>query len=1495
MLRYKDKNGVESPLVKCENLYIEEVLDYGDKTLGFSIPKNLAGKIELEDFIRTKTDEFVIKQMNTNDNGEYDIVAKINIDELEGASFQSFETVEQTATDTANLALAGTGWTCECTVKKKRTVRMTNSSVWDILKKIADTFILEMLIDSLNKKIIFKEKIGEDKGVYFTDELNLVSLTIQSNSSDFYTRILPLGKDGLTIESVNGGSKLLENHTYSSKNKTFIWKDERYTVPESLKEDATAKLEELATPYTSYSCKIVDLANAKKIKAYEYKIGDVITIINKETHTRIKQRIVKLKSYPENPGENTCEISNLKLTFSAYIQKYNSTCNTVDNITNDNGTVDGDAIDNIDASKVLNLDEIISKNARFEALTTQIANVTGQLNANTAKIGTLENTKLSSAEADIKYATIEKLDGVEGKFEDFYAKDFESAVSKIEDLTVGVEKVNTIMFGSASGGSLTTEFSNSIVSLIGDAQIKSAMIKDVSADKITSGKIYTNLVEILSGNGNLDILDNTIQIKDNNKVVRVQIGKDTSNDYNMYVWDKSGNLMFDAIGLTDKGIQREIIRNDMVSQDANISAKKLDINSLFDVINNDGSHTLKSSKICVDSDNQTLDVAFKQVTTNVESVLSDIGTIKKNINTVIDTISTQGTQITAIQGQISSKVWQQDITTAVTDLQIGGRNLFQGTKKFVFQNVIALDGVGSGIVTEKYKGLTVRVKTSPWNFYRPTLTLEAGRYVFSSYVKGTSKYKGDIRVQNVTESTTLNAKSFDIKSEWDRQSLTFELTKKANVKFSLESTGSGEIYECGWKLELGDKATDWSPAPEDTDSSISEVNTKVTVISGQYTSLNQSLTSLTATVNSNTTKISKKADGSTVTALQANVTALTADLSGFKTTVSETYTSKKEFSDLKIGGRNLLLDTADLTKWLCEDKTTVTKDVDGYFKVSTTQKTSWWSIYQTVTAVSAGQTYMLSGYSKKGTKVGYVVVRYYKSGIANILLQQNVSEGRFTIKFTVPAVADSKITVYLGLQPTTSGDYTYFKLPKLELGNRATDWTPAPEDTDEKFTQYSTTTQMNSAITQSANSVLTTVSSNYATKASLELKIDKDKLISEINASADIITLKSNRFVLDSTNAKIAADGRVEFTGGTIGGWKIDKHSLYSDYDKYRVYIQTVTGAEDWAFSVQEKKEDGKYYGNFIVDARGYVRINDGYLSTKNHSVGGKGIEINESTIKLYSWTDKDNLVGSIYSTYIDSGNSGSQNKRQSLVICSDFNDELHLDYMDENRKPYVAVAIDRNADNKVHMMVPTVFHNELQTYSDDYSLTVNSNFSVGKKGTEKIARFWCYNGGSDTKSVRIFNSGGESGKYLTNCELSLWGTGAVQYNWSVNGTIYGNISSDSDRNIKKDIKALDIENSAQFIYSLIPSEFRFKNGTSNRLHHGLIAQEVKESMKGDWGVFIDKAVDDKNYNAIAVDDLTGEQTQLLTARYGLRYDELIADLIATVQSLNNRIKALEK
>ena len=1097
----------------------------------------------------------------------------------------------------------------------------------------------------------------------------------------------------------------------------------------------------------------------------------------------------------------------------------------------------------------------------------------------------IKNNYLKSNEADIKFATIEEEKVIKSDIEQLNVK-----YEKVGILDGDVAGIKTLMFGSATGKSLTTEFANAVVSIIGDAQIKDAMIDSIAASKITALDLNTTKFKVHSENGMSYWQDNTIIIKDSNRI-RVQIGKDANSDYNMYVWDKSGNLMFDALGLTEKGVTRKVVRDDIVQDNANINASKLDIESLFNVINEDGSHTLKSSKIYVDANKQTLDVAFKNMTTNVTNLQN--------------AVTTQGTQLTAVQGQISSKVWQQDITTAVNGLQIGGRNLLLNTAsltKWHKENNITVTKDSND-----YFKISTTNTSSWWSAYWWISSDKSEQtYTLSGYNKKGTKtghvvvryYKGG--TNNIITQKDVSEGYFTIKFTVPSGAETI------TVYLGLQPTASGDYtYFKLPKLELGDKATDWTPAPEDIDSSISTVEGKVTTVSNQYTSLNQSLTSLTATVNSNTTKINSKADGSTVTALQSNMTALTADLNGFKTTVSETYTSKTELNNLQIGGRNLLLNTAGNNSFEHWDayrmsNPVIVKDTERVSGNALKFTSTGGGLYQrkggkadgSGGTYAAGTTITISGYIKSNKAKATLAVSCEGGGDGTTKVVSTPLENTwYYFSFTT---TPSKNWVTMTFYGGNGVDY-YLGDLKLEYGEKATTWTPAPEDVDEKFTDYSTTTQMNSAINQSAGSILASVSSTYATKASLELKVDKNKLISEINASADVITLKSNRFVLDSTNAKIAADGRVEFTGGTIGGWKIDKHSLYSDYDKYRVYIQTVTGAEDWAFSVQEKKEDGKYYGNFIVDARGYVRINDGYLSTKNHSVGGKGIEINESTIKLYSWTDKDNLVGSIYSTYIDSGNSGSQNKRQSLVICSDFNDELHLDYMDENRKPYVAVAIDRNADNKVHMMVPTVFHNELQTYSDDYSLTVNSNFSVGKKGTEKIARFWCYNGGSDTKSVRIFNSGGESGKYLTNCELSLWGTGAVQYNWSVNGTIYGNISSDSDRNIKKDIKALDIENSAQFIYSLIPSEFRFKNGTSNRLHHGLIAQEVKESMKGDWGVFIDKAVDDKNYNAIAVDDLTGEQTQLLTARYGLRYDELIADLIATVQSLNNRLKALEK
>lgn len=97
-----------------------------------------------------------------------------------------------------------------------------------------------------------------------------------------------------------------------------------------------------------------------------------------------------------------------------------------------------------------------------------------------------------------------------------------------------------------------------------------------------------------------------------------------------------------------------------------------------------------------------------------------------------------------------------------------------------------------------------------------------------------------------------------------------------------------------------------------------------------------------------------------------------------------------------------------------------------------------------------------------------------------------------------------------------------------------------------------------------------------------------------------------------------------------------------------------------------------------------------------------------------------------------------------------------------------------------------------------------------------------------------------------------------------------------SDERKKKNIKDLVIEKARSFLMALKPREFKFKKeiSKSNRYHHGFIAQEVKEVMGDDWGVY----VEDKEKDFI-----------------GLRYDELMADMVAVIQDQQKRIEELER
>lgn len=140
------------------------------------------------------------------------------------------------------------------------------------------------------------------------------------------------------------GKDYIDNHQYSSKVKACVWKDERYTVVDSLIEDATAKLAEISKPYRQYTAEVQDLAKQSEVykDILAYGIGDTVTIISKSKGIKDKQRVVKIVEYPETP-KNTVELSNVNKTF-AEIQQEEVDAET-DRATTEEGNLSDDIAD----------------------------------------------------------------------------------------------------------------------------------------------------------------------------------------------------------------------------------------------------------------------------------------------------------------------------------------------------------------------------------------------------------------------------------------------------------------------------------------------------------------------------------------------------------------------------------------------------------------------------------------------------------------------------------------------------------------------------------------------------------------------------------------------------------------------------------------------------------------------------------------------------------------------------------------------------------------------------------------------------------------------------------------------------------------------------------------------------------------------------------------------------------------------------------------------
>ncbi|NKF05307.1 phage tail protein [Clostridium gasigenes] len=618
-----NKNKIKG-LTEYKDLKIEREINV-DNTLSFLCPKN--EEIQEECYIRTKENEYVVKEINIRDDWN-EIVCRVNLETIKGKNVGHYEAIEQTCNNSVNLALVGTGWMVGgCDVTKKRTTRKKNCTSYEILKEIQTAYLCEMVFDAINKKVYIYQKLGEDKGVYFSEQLNLKNLNVQRSSYAYVTRIIPIGKDGLKINSINNGKEYIENYKYSTKILATYWEDNRYTNVQSLLEDATARLNILSVPLTSYSTDIIDLAKISDEykNILDYKLGDTITLLSKNKNIREKQRIVKLTEYPDQPELNNCEIANKIARLEDITERFEDTSNIIESITTTEGLVDGTKIDGLEWVKI--------KNVSIET-----ANIT-DLSVVTARIGTLEATTATITDLTVINGNITNLQVDKANITDLKATN-----AKINVLEADTGNIKTLLAGNLTSTNIQAGGVTSDKLTISNGFITNAMIGNLDVSKINAGIINTNKFVVKSDDGGIELSGSTQQFKDKNNKVRIQMGKDSKGDFNFILRGEDGaTILIDHTGIKKNAIANDLIVKEMIGAKA-VGEKQLDYTSFSEGFNKDtNTTTLKATKIKLDNQNQTLDVAFNGLKSQADGTknLTDshsttIGIQQGQINTAIN-------------------------------------------------------------------------------------------------------------------------------------------------------------------------------------------------------------------------------------------------------------------------------------------------------------------------------------------------------------------------------------------------------------------------------------------------------------------------------------------------------------------------------------------------------------------------------------------------------------------------------------------------------------------------------------------------------------------------------------------------------------------------------------------------------------------------------------------------------------------------------------------
>ncbi|PNK59909.1 phage tail protein [Psychrobacter sp. FDAARGOS_221] len=576
-----------------------------------------------------------------------------------------------------------------------------------------------------------------------------------------------------------------------------------------------------------------------------------------------------------------------------------------------------------------------------------------------------------------------------------------------------------------------------------------------------------------------------------------------------------------------------------------------------------------------------------------QTLVSRVGSAESSINTLQSTKASK-TEVASLARSGLQSEWRDDIDA----IEIGGRNLLRNSEFNQGLNFWYKQSTGSSLE----KDGTMRL-TKGADIYQ-TGVIASTPLIATVWCRGNGsilcRYGGGSRTGYVT-----------LKSDSEYLPYSFVISSKGNTNLIIDSLG--DVFVQKVKLEKGNKATDWTPAPEDvaeeinnTKASLDEFKqTQATKDQAQTVVNSQALSRINSAESSISNLQSTKASKSEVVSLArtglqsewqsaantAKQQAINAAKADAKAKADEAKSAAQEYANaqinaksvsdkayadglvsaeeqraiddanaklavakadakakadaaesaakahadaIEIGGRNLLI----------SERYKYTPNIDGEFQTLTFSNKTSEDLLKAFWLEPGTYTFsLLASFANNGSEGQFRVYRIYgKNTIGYFRAPSDYVDGdtvKLSHTFTLESRAAVNLQVYNHNFGTAFVSNASVGAIKLEKGNKATDWTPAPEDIAEEinstkasldeFKQTQATkdqaqTVVNSQALSRINSAESSISNLQSTKASKSevVSLARTGLQSEWQSAAN--TAKQQAINAAKADAKAKAD-----------------------------------------------------------------------------------------------------------------------------------------------------------------------------------------------------------------------------------------------------------------------------------------------------------------------------------------------------------------------------------